>query len=486
MTAGGAQMLWTSQEAVAATSGQCAADWQADGVSIDSRSVKTGDLFVALQGPNHDGHDYVESALKQDAAAALVHATPKSVASSAPLLMVNDTMTALQYLGVASRERTDAKIIAVTGSVGKTGVKEALKFVLAQQGVTHASVGSFNNHWGVPLSLSRMAKKTVYGIFEIGMNHTGEITSLTGMVRPHVAIITTVESVHSEYFKTTEQIAQAKAEIFSGVVSGGSAVLNRDNEFFGMLSEAARHQGVDKIISFGKHDNADVRLLDVALEPEKSIVLSEIDGRPVTYTVGISGQHWVMNSLCVLAGVLAAGADVAQAAAALADLQPAKGRGEVVQMSLAGAADGHVTVIDESYNASPVSMKAALAVLGRYQPAPNGRRIAVLGDMLELGEHSADSHKGLLTAIEENDIDLVFTAGVEMAHLANTLPAPLKGGHAKNSEKLAVLVVGAIKSGDIVTVKGSAGSRMSVIIDALGARFHQQSEQAAARVTGGE
>jgi UDP-N-acetylmuramoyl-tripeptide--D-alanyl-D-alanine ligase len=477
MSAGGAQMLWTSREAIAATSGQCPVDWQAVGVSIDSRSIKTGDLFVALQGPNHDGHDFIESALERDAAAAMVHAKPGTVVSDSPLLVVKDTMTALESLGAASRDRTSAKIIAVTGSVGKTGIKEALKFVLSQQGITHASVGSFNNHWGVPLSLARMAKDTAYGIFEIGMNHPGEITPLSGLVRPHVAIITTVESVHSKLFKSTEEIAQAKAEIFSGVMPGGIAVLNRDNAYFYLLSEAAQSHGVDKIISFGKHERADVRLLNASLSPGHSIAMSEINGRPIPFRIGIPGQHWVMNSLCVLAGVLAAGGNIEQAAFALADMHPPKGRGEIIQMSVAASGgDETLIVIDESYNASPVSMKAALEVLGRHRPTANGRRIAVLGDMLELGTQSVDSHTGLLAAIEENSIDLVFTAGSEMAHLAKALPKSLSGGHAPNSETLAPLVVNAVKPGDIMTVKGSAGSRMSLIIDALGARFHQQRE----------
>jgi len=478
MSAGNAEMLWTSQEAIAATSGQCAVDWQAAGVSIDSRSIKTGDLFVALQGPNHDGHDYIESALKRDAAATMVHAKPGTVASNAPVLVVKDTMTALESLGAASRKRTAAKIIAVTGSVGKTGVKEALKFVLARQGITHASVGSFNNHWGVPLSLARMAKETAYGIFEIGMNHPGEITPLSGLVCPHVAIITTVESVHSEFFNSTEDIAQAKAEIFSGVMPGGVAVLNRDNAYFELLSEAARSHGVDKIISFGKHERADVRLLNASLAPGHSTVMSEINGRPVPYRIGIPGRHWVMNSLCVLAGVLAAGGDIEQAAFALADVQPPKGRGEIIHLSATESDDdGAFIVIDESYNASPVSMKAALEVLGRHQPIANGRRIAVLGDMLELGVLSVDGHTGLLAAIKENNIDLVFTAGTEMSHLAKALPKSISGGHASNAEALVPLVIDAVKPGDIMTIKGSAGSRMSLIIDALGARFHQQREE---------
>lgn len=464
MPAAGAHMLWTSDEAIAATNGQCAVEWQAAGVSIDSRTLQSGDLFVALQGPTHDGHDYVASALECDAAAAMVHSKIKSVASNAPLLQVDDTMTALQSLGVASRARTDAKVIAVTGSVGKTGVKEALNFVLEKQKPTHASIGSFNNHWGVPLSLARMPKETAFGIFEIGMNHPGEIEPLSGMVRPHVAIITTVEAVHSEFFNTTEEIAQAKAEIFAGVLPGGAAVLNRDNVHFKYLSDEAHRQGIENVITFGQDENAEVRLLDVALEHDHSVVMADVNGQAITYRVGIPGRHWAMNSLCVLAAVLAADGNVDQAAEALAELQPAKGRGQIHRVAISG---GDIIVIDESYNASPVSMKAALAVLGGQIPQAASRRIAVLGDMLELGDQSAEKHKDLLAPILENDIDLVFTAGPEMTNLASALPKAVNGGHEANSEQLAERVIDVVKAGDIVTVKGSAGSKMGVVVDAL-------------------
>ncbi len=464
MTAAGAQALWTSDEAIAATNGHCAVPWQASGVSIDSRTIQTGDLFVALQGPHHDGHDYVDSALQRNAAAAMVHAQSKTLSASAPLLMVDDTMTALQSLGAASRDRSAAKIIAVTGSVGKTGVKEALKFVLSEQGETHASVGSFNNHWGVPLSLARMAKEAAYGVFEIGMNHPGEIEPLSGLVRPHVAVITTVEAVHSEFFKTTEAIAHAKAEIFAGVMPGGTAVLNHDNPYFDLLTDAARNCGINNFIAFGQNDRARVRLLDAVLEHDKSVVMAEVDGHALTYHIGIPGRHWVMNSLCVLASVLAAGGDVVSASVRLAALQPAKGRGQIHHVAVPG---GEVTIIDESYNASPVSMKAALAVLGGYQLDANGRRIAVLGDMLELGAQSAMKHQCLLTHVLENDINLAFTAGPEMSHLAEALPNKLNGGHAENADQLTKLVTEAVAPGDVITVKGSAGSRMGVIVEAL-------------------
>ncbi|MEQ8195637.1 MAG: UDP-N-acetylmuramoylalanyl-D-glutamyl-2,6-diaminopimelate--D-alanyl-D-alanine ligase [Rhodospirillales bacterium] len=474
-------VLWTAAAAARATAGKVNVEWQASGVSIDSRTIEAGDLFVALQGPNHDGHAYVSDALKK-AGAAMIHRDVPGLAGNAPLLRVADTMEGLRALGVAARARTSAKVIAVTGSVGKTGAKEALGFVLSGQAATHASVGSFNNHWGVPLSLARMPKKSVYGIFEMGMNHPGEIAPLSQMARPHVALITTIEAVHSEFFKTTEEIADAKAEIFTGVEPGGIAVLNRDNAFFERLADAAKANGIATIIGFGEHERADIRLLDAALEVDHSIVMADVFGMALTYRLGVPGRHWVMNSLGVLGAAHAAGADVQRAGAALAGLSPPKGRGQVHRIALPG---GELTVIDESYNASPVSVKAALAVLGRLRPAPGGRRIAVLGDMLELGPRAATKHKCLLTPILENDVDLVFTAGTDMANLAEALPRPQSGGHAGDSKALAPLVLQAVRAGDIVTVKGSAGSRMNVIVEALLACASEDAASAP-RVVNGE
>ncbi|MEX2449704.1 MAG: UDP-N-acetylmuramoylalanyl-D-glutamyl-2,6-diaminopimelate--D-alanyl-D-alanine ligase [Rhodospirillales bacterium] len=466
MQTGNTPILWTAPEAALAAGGRVNADWQATGISIDSRTAESGDLFIALQGPHHDGHAYVGEALFK-AVAAMIHRDVPELAADAPVLRVRDTMAALRALGVAARARTNAKIVAITGSVGKTGTKEALRFVLSRQAATHAGIGSLNNHWGVPLSLARMAKESVYGIFELGMNHPGEIAPLSEMARPHVAVVTTVEAVHSEFFETTEEIADAKAEIFTGLAPGGIAVLNRDNPFFDRLADAAEANDVSAVIGFGASEYADVRLLDMALEVDHSVVTAVVFGSALTYRIGIPGRHWVMNSLGVLAAVHAVGADVSQAGAALADLTPPKGRGQIHRVVVPG---GDMIVIDESYNASPVSVTAALAVLGRQRPARGGRRIAVLGDMLELGPQSAARHKDLLTPILENAIDLVFTAGPAMANLAEALPGRLRGAHAENATALAPLVVAAVRSGDVVTVKGSAGSRMTVIVEALLAR----------------
>ncbi len=456
------QTLWTAHDAAAATSGQVTGDWSASGVSIDTRSLVAGDLFVALHGPNFDGHEFVGEALAKGAVAALVDDDVD--AEAAPLLRVDDTMTALQALGRASRTRSRASIIAVTGSVGKTGSKEALKAALGPQGETYASVGSLNNHWGVPLSLSRMPQSAAFGIFEIGMNHPGEINPLSRLVRPHVALITTVEAVHSAFFDSDEAIADAKAEIFAGLEKGGAAVLNRDNRHFLRLSAAARAKGIDRIISFGTWDEADFRLLDAAPDNGGTIIRADLGGAHVTYRLAIAGQHWVLNSLGVLAALAAAGGNVAEAAEALSDLEAPIGRGRFHLIKMGG---GEVTLIDESYNASPVSMKAAIEVLGETQPAHGGRRIAVLGDMLELGNNSASLHAALADVLAGEGVDLVFTAGPDMGHLSDALAPAMRGGHTGSTELLLPMLVEALRPGDVVVVKGSAGSKTGIIVEAL-------------------
>lgn len=456
--------LWTAAQAQAATGGTLrGGDWQATGVSIDSRSVAPGDLFIALAGPNHDGHAYVKTAIAAGAVAALVHAIPEGC-DDLPLLLVGDTMTGLQALGRAARDRSRARIVAVTGSVGKTGTKEMLALALSAQGATHWSVGSFNNHWGVPLSLARMPIDSRFAVFELGMNHPGEITPLTAMVRPHVAIITTVEAVHTAFFKSTEEIADAKAEIFTGLNADGIAILNRDNRHFRRLAGAARAEGIADIRSFGSHIDADARLLDCAVDPDETAVFALINDRPVAYRIGVPGLHWAMNSLAVLLAVDALGGDFEDAARALPGMNPPKGRGQRHRIAIG---EGNFELIDESYNASPVSMKAALATLAAARPAKDGRRIAVLGDMLELGESSPALHAGLAAAVTAWDIDVVHTAGTMMAHLHDALPPEKRGAHAANSKDLAALVKADVKAGDVVVVKGSAGSRMGLIVKAL-------------------
>ncbi|MCC7015808.1 MAG: UDP-N-acetylmuramoylalanyl-D-glutamyl-2,6-diaminopimelate--D-alanyl-D-alanine ligase [Rhodospirillales bacterium] len=466
-TGGTPPVLWTAAEASLATRGiSFSANWRASGVSIDTRTLEAGDLFVALKGPRLDGHDFVAEAFRRGAAAAVVAYSPEGVAPESALLRVADTQVALEGLGRAARARTDARVVAVTGSVGKTGVKEALRHVLSRQGMTTASAGSFNNQWGVPLSLARMPRKAAFGVFEIGMNHAGEITPLVKMVRPNVAVVTAIAPVHVEFFPSLEAIADAKAEIFFGVEPGGAAVLPAESPYFARLVASARAAGIERIVTFGDVDQPEVTVRTRAFDlgADGSTVEADVAGAGVAYRLNLAGRHWVANSLAVLAAVHALGADVAAAAAALADVPPLKGRGERHRVAI-GA--GHFLLIDESYNASPASMAAAIAAAGAVAPGPGGRRIAALGDMLELGAESDAHHAALGGPLKEAGFDLVFTAGARMAILASALPGAMRGGHAESAEKLAPLVTASLRPGDVVMVKGSAGSRTGAIVAAL-------------------
>ncbi len=459
--------LWTLEAVAAATGAECTGPLpQAiTGISIDSRTVMAGEAFFAIKGDIHDGHDFATDAIKQGAALAVVARNRRNeYGDDAPLLVVAEVLEALRGVARAARQRSAAKIVAVTGSVGKTSTKEALALALAASGQTHASAASFNNHWGVPLSLARMPETARYGVFEIGMNHAGEITPLVHMVRPHVAIITAVEPVHLEFFASVAEIADAKAEIFLGLESGGTAVINRDNPHFARLRRRAEQAGVRNVVSFGEHPGAEARLRKYALHPDCSTVEANILGQPVTYKIGAPGRHLVINSLAVLTAASLLGADLARAAIALAQQTPAAGRGARITLELPG---GRALVIDESYNANPTSMRAALALLGQAPLAPSGRRIAVLGDMLELGPTSEDLHRGLIDAICQNGIDLVYCAGPLMAALWDALPSARRGGYAKTAVELEPQVVTAVHAGDAIMIKASAGSRMGPLVKAL-------------------
>ena len=457
--------LWNSTEIANAVGVAAPArTWNVSGVSIDSRTLEKGDLFVALKGPNRDAQAFVANALANGAAGALVAEPPANLNTDAPLLVVKDTQVALEKLGAASRERCEARRIAVTGSVGKTGTKEALKLVLGEQAPTHASVGSYNNLWGVPLTLARMPRDTIYAVFEIGMNHPGELGPLSRQVKPQVAIVTTIEAVHLEFFASVAEIADAKAEIFEGMGTGGVAILNRDNPHFARLAKKAEAAGLARIVGFGADREADARLIDCSLHATCSAVSATIGGQRLDYCIAVPGRHWVINSLAVLAAVQAVGADVGNAAAAFARMTPPKGRGQRHRIEIVG---GAFDLIDESYNASPVAMRAALAVLGRATVRDGGRRIAVLGDMRELGAQAPLLHAGLATDIAENNVDLVFCCGPNMAHLHAALPAARRGAHAADSAALLPLVMRAVAPGDVVLVKGSLGSRMAPIVEAL-------------------
>ena len=451
--------LWTGAEAAAATGGK-AGSFIANGVSIDTRTLAPGDLFVALKGDARDGHDFVSKALERGAAAAMVSRT-ETTWPREKLLIVADTLDGLRRLGRASRARSKAKIAAVTGSAGKTSTKETLKLALAQQGETHASAASYNNHWGVPLSLARMPRAAKFAVFEIGMNHPGEITPLVKLVRPHAAIVTTVEAVHLEYFKSVEEIADAKSEIFFGLEPDGVAVINRDNPHYQRMRGAAERAGVNFVWTFGEHAQADARLIEVRLDATGSQVKAAIFGETYDYRFGAPGKHFVLNSLGILLVAKALGSDVRRAAQSFEQAGALKGRGEHLQIRMER---GAFTLIDESYNANPASMAAAIAVLGAQK---SGRRIAVLGDMLELGAQEREFHAGLVRELERAGIDLVFASGPLMANLWAALPDRMRGAYGESSADIAPLVAAEIRSGDVVTIKGSFGSRMSVVVEAL-------------------
>ena len=456
--------IWTAAEAKVATGGSGSVDWLATGVSIDSRTLSAGDLFIALRGPNFDGHDFVKAALERGAATAMVDREVPGLGEGAPLLRVDDTLTGLGALGAAARKRSRARIVAITGSVGKTGTKEALRLALASAGVVYASAGGLNNHWGAPLSLARLPPEADYGVFELGMNHAGEIASLTRLVRPHIALITTVEPAHLGFFSSVEAIADAKAEIFLGLEPGGIAVLNRDNAHFARLASAAWRAGAADVIGFGSHPEAGVRLLDCVLDSCGSSVEASVFGKVLKLRVAVSGRHWVMNSLAVLATATAAEADVGRAAEALGQLEALPGRGRSHQLAWRG---GTLTLIDESYNASPASMRAALSVLAATEPGPGGRRAAVLGDMLELGDASEPLHRELAGPLAAANVDRVFLVGEAMAALYQALPDGMRGGLWQSAEGLVPSLCRFLEAGDVVTVKGSRAVGVSKIVEHL-------------------
>ena len=478
-----APVLWTV-EAMASAMGaerQGRLPPSVSGLSIDSRSIASGEAFFAIHGDRRDGHEFVPAALAAKAALAVVAADRGAqFPSDAPLLVVPDVLAGLRDLAAAARARIQGKVIGVTGSAGKTGTKEALRLALSKDGETHASVASYNNHWGVPLSLARCPSSARYAVLEMGMNHAGEIAPLSRLVRPDVAIVTTIAPVHLEFFGSLAKIADAKAEIFVGVPPDGAAVINRDIAQFAQLQRRAKDAGIARVVSFGEHAKADARLIKCVLHPRCSTVEAQILGTRFSYKIGAPGRHIVINSLAVLAAAELVGADLALAALALAELQPAPGRGAPITIELPG---GPALVLDESYNANPASVDAALAVLGCSPIGPQGRRIAVLGDMLELGPDGPALHRGLVESVIANAVDLVFCCGPLMHALWEALPASRRGGYAEDSTALEVQVLPAIRAGDVVMVKGSLGSRMAPIVKALQRNYprHETFEEASAQ-----
>jgi len=444
--------LWTSAEAEAATCGKASTPFEVSGLSIDTRTLKAGDLFVALKGDNRDGHDFVRAAFDAKAGAALVTHAPEG--ANGPLLTVGHTQRGLEDLARAARARSNAKILAVTGSAGKTTTKEILRLACDALGRTHASAASYNNHWGVPLSLASLPRDAEYGLFEVGMNHFGELRNLVSFVKPHIALITTIAPAHLEFFGNCESIADAKSEIFEGLLPGGAALIPADSVYAERLKARARQAQVSRIVTFG--ESGEAKLISFAPEGEGMRVRCDILGVAVDCIVGAPGAHIAQNVVGALAAVALLEGNVLNAAAALKNFVPLKGRG-------ARFAAGGVQVIDESYNANPASMAAALALLG----SSKSRKIAVLGDMLEMGEGGIAHHAGLAQPIEANKVDLVFASGSQMKALWDALPASRRGAYAENSATLAPKLMAAVKPGDTVLVKGSNGAKMSVIIEAL-------------------
>jgi UDP-N-acetylmuramoyl-tripeptide--D-alanyl-D-alanine ligase len=455
--------LWTAQEALAAAGGRLinGEDWRVDGVSIDTRTLEPGDLFVALKDVR-DGHDFLAQAFLNGAGAALV-SDPGKVDGLGPALAVADVLEGLMRLGEAARDRCAAKRIAITGSVGKTSTKEALASCLSASGKTHRSIKSYNNHWGVPLTLARMPADAAFGVFEIGMNHRGEILPLTTLVKPHVAIVTTIAPAHVENLGSLEAVADEKGDLYAGLEPGGAAIIPNEAPHADRLIAAAELNGAN-LVRFGRGEECEARLIAFDMDGDGADAEAEILGRVIKYRIGVEGAHWALNSVAALAAVDCAGGDVEAAAAAFAELRAVDGRGVAKTVS---APFGEFLLVDDAYNANPVSMEAAFATLGARQPKSGGRRIAALGDMLELGPDERAYHAALAEPIERANIDLVFAAGQRMAALYEKLPHSRRGGYAETAEALAPMISKSLRSGDIVLVKGSNSSRMNRVVKAL-------------------
>lgn len=463
--------LWTSVEAAAATGGTAIGEWSVDGVSIDTRTIESGDLFVALKAAR-DGHDFVAQALEKGASAALVSRVPEGVSEDAPLLIVDDVLEGLERLGEAARARTNARVVAVTGSVGKTSTKEMLRAVLSGQGKTHASVASYNNHWGVPLTLARMPSDTDYAVIEIGMNHPGEISPLARMARPHVAMITTVAAVHLEAFENVDGIAREKAAILEGLEPDGVAVLPADIETSQILLERAEEVGA-MVTSFG--ETADDWVLDqVTLSGDTTIAKASVFGEPLIFKINSAGRHFAMNGLGALAASQALGADLAIAGGDLGRWVPFTGRGarEVIYLDPVEI-DQTLDLIDDAYNANPTSLGAALDVLAAAETKDGlgrigkGRRIAFVGDMKELGPREAEMHAEMASYPTMAAIDTVHCVGPLMRHLHEALPLEKRGRWTETSAEMAQNIHNLVDSGDSVLAKGSLSMGLAKVVDAI-------------------
>lgn len=456
--------LWTAAEAAAATGGTVMGDWVATGISIDSRTVAPADLFIALSAAR-DGHEFVADALARGAVAALVSHVPDGV-DPAQLLIVGDVMDGLRALGAAGRARSKARVIAVTGSVGKTTVKDMLRAALTPQGRTHAAEASFNNHWGVPVTLARMPVDTDFAVIEIGMNAPGEIAPLARLARPHVAVVTTVAPAHLAAFGGIEGIAIEKAAIYAGLEPGGIALAHADIETFPILRDAAEASGA-RLIRVGTAEGCEARLIEVQLADAATVIRAELSGVERLFKIGAPGRHFAINALIALAAAEAAGADATEAALALAGWSPFAGRGTRERVVLSATDDLAIDMIDDAFNANPVSIAAALEMLAAAEPEGRGRRIAILGDMLELGETGPALHAAIADHPAMARIDCVHTVGPLMQHLDAALPVKLRGRHADTAEELASALPQTLRAGDVLLIKGSKGIKVSRVVDAL-------------------
>jgi len=455
--------LWTSDDIARSAAGRVSGRWCAEGVAIDSREVIPGDLFVALPGTDHDGHDFVARALAAGAAGALVERHPQGVAEEDPrLIHVQSTQEGLRALGAAARERMTGKVIAVTGSAGKTSVKDALKQALGRTAASHAGLRSFNNHVGLPLSLARMPRDARYGIFELGMNAPGEIAPLSELVRPDVAVITTVGAAHAGAFASEAEIAEEKAGIFAGLAPGGTAVLNIDHPYAELLKGRACEAGAKVVTVSFKDERADVRPLRLVLHEEVSCLTARLGEQVAAIKVGAPGRHWVLNALLVLAAVRAVGGDLALAGLALGDLRIPQGRGTRYWVPVPG---GSVRLIDDAYNANPLSMAAAFESVRECRPEPGGRRIAVLADMAELGERTRQFHLDLAPALQAAAIAEVVALGEHCRAMADAagIAATVCTDVADALERLRQV----LRPGDVVLVKGANRSGLQGLAGAL-------------------
>ncbi|WP_374641756.1 UDP-N-acetylmuramoyl-tripeptide--D-alanyl-D-alanine ligase [Tabrizicola sp.] len=462
-------MLWTAADAARATGGRLTAGWQASGVSIDTRTLQAGDLFVALKDLR-DGHDFVAQALAKGAAAALVSRIPEGLAPDAPLLVVPDVLRALEALGAFARARTKAKVVGITGSVGKTSTKEMLRAILSGQGKTHAAEASYNNHWGVPLTLARMPADADFAVIEIGMNHPGEIAPLARLARLDVALVTTVAPAHLEAFASVDEIAREKAAIFQGLRPGGTAIVNADLPVTPIL--LAGTQGATPI-TFGAAETADYRLIEARIVDETTVCRATRRGEPLLYKVASPGRHFALNALGALAAAEALGADPMISAHDLGRWAPPAGRGQRERIVLDLVEETFFDLIDDAFNANPASMAAALDVLIAARPTDGigrvggGRRIAILGDMLELGPTEIDLHAAIARHPGLSAVHLIHCVGPRMRALHAALPRQMRGEWTEGAAELAARARSLIDAGDILLVKGSKGSKVSLVVDAL-------------------